>query len=72
MSETKTMTDPSPQELQAWADEAQACIDSGEVIITDHRKAHATVMALRSYAAFMACRAKIDCLSRGQPKDTAK
>lgn len=44
----------TPEELSAWADEAQACIDSGCVIVTDHRKAHATVMALRSHAALQA------------------
>lgn len=66
--------EPSPQELQAWANEAQSCMDSG-----DYPKARATVTALRSYAALKArvaeleaelescraCRDKIDCLSRG-------
>lgn len=42
--------EPTPGQLQAWADEAQACVDSGELIITDHEKANATIMVLRSYA----------------------
>lgn len=46
--------DPTPQEFAAWADEAQACINSGEVFISDHRKANATVTALRSHATLKA------------------
>jgi len=58
---------PSPQELQAWADEAQACIDSGEVVISDYRKARATIDALRSHAALKARirrleRSLVECL----------
>jgi prefoldin subunit 5 len=45
---------PSPQELQEWADEAQAFVDSGQVVISDHRKARATVDALRSHATLKA------------------
>lgn len=49
------MTDqPTPEQFQAWADEAQACVDSDEVIITDHEKANATIMALRSRASLKA------------------
>jgi hypothetical protein len=51
---SQPMTEIAPHELQAWADEAQACIDSGEVVITDHRKADATVTALRSHASLKA------------------
>lgn len=48
--DTAARQDFTPQELLAWADEAQACLDSGEVIVSDHRKADATIMALRSHA----------------------
>lgn len=72
--------EPSPEELQAWADEAQAFLDSGEVIVSDNRKAHATITALRSHAALKArieflearvaildgCCDHVDCLVRGE------
>jgi hypothetical protein len=51
---------PSPQELQAWADEAQACVDSGKLIISDHRKARATIDALRSHATLKARAAELE------------
>jgi hypothetical protein len=49
--QTQPMTDgPTPEQLQTWADEAQACLDSGDVIATDHEKARATILVLRSHA----------------------
>lgn len=45
-----TKIDASPEELLAWADEAQAFIDGGSIVISDHRKANATVAALRAAA----------------------
>lgn len=60
---------PTAQEFAAWADEAQACIDSGDVIISDHRKANATVVALRSHATLTArnrdLEARVEELTKG-------
>jgi hypothetical protein len=46
--------EPTLQEWQTWADEAQACVDSGDVVISDHRKAQATIAALREHAGLKA------------------
>lgn len=60
--------DCTPEELAKWADEAQACIDSGEVIIADYGKALATVMVLRSHASLKAraeqAESKVDVLEK--------
>jgi hypothetical protein len=58
-SQAMTAT-PTPDQLQAWADEAQACIDSGEVVVSDYSKAHATIMALREHASLKARIAELE------------
>ena len=63
---------PSPQELQAWADEAQACVDSGEVVISDHRKARATIDALRSHAALKTRITELEAALRSIMKATVE
>jgi hypothetical protein len=60
MNSQPILETPSPQELQVWADEAQACVDSGELIISDPRKARATIDALRSHAALKARVAELE------------